>query len=203
LTLDDLRGRATVVTDPLASLAERSGTSPNQISLLSLLFAACGAIFYYLSSDDSSLLYAAAMMVLLNAVFDAVDGALARRTGRAHPRGDFLDHVIDRYADMLILGGIILGGYVSCLWGVLAVMGILLTSYMGTQAQALNLGRCYGGIMGRADRLTLILLATLASAVYSKEIMGLQILGWAVLLTAITAHITALQRLVHIWERLR
>ena len=202
MTLDDLRGRAVVVTEPLAALAERSGISPNQTSLLSLLFAAAGALAYYISAERPLALYVAALMVILNAAFDAIDGALARRTGRAHPRGDFLDHIIDRYADMFILTGIILGGYVSSILGVFAVMGVLLTSYVGTQAQALNVGRFYGGVMGRADRLTLIFLATVANAFYVKGIAGLEILGWAVVLITVASHITAIQRIVHIWKKL-
>ncbi|TRZ69288.1 MAG: CDP-alcohol phosphatidyltransferase family protein [Methanothrix sp.] len=202
MTLNDLRSKAVVVTEPLAALAERAGASPNQISLLSLVFALAAAIFYYFSPEMPLYLYAAAMMVFLNAAFDAVDGALARRTGRAQPRGDFLDHVIDRYADMLVLAGIVSAGYVSYQIGMFAVMGVLLTSYVGTEAQALKVGRYYGGVMGRADRLVLIFLVTLANAVYPQDMIGLQILGWGVVFTMITSHITALQRAVHVWRRL-
>jgi phosphatidylglycerophosphate synthase len=202
LTLDDLRSKSLAVTEPLAALAEGAGASPNLISLLSMIFALAAGAFYYFSAGDATLLGLAALMVLLNSAFDAVDGALARRTGRAEPKGDFLDHVIDRYADMAILVGIILAGYVSEAWGIFAVMGVLLTSYLGTQAQALQLGRLYGGIMGRADRLILILAATVANALYPGELGGLSILGWAVILITVASHVTALQRILLIWRRL-
>jgi phosphatidylglycerophosphate synthase len=202
LTLDDLRSKSLAATEPLAALAERAGATPNMISLLSMIFALAAGALYYLSASEVSLLYLAALMVLLNAVFDAVDGALARRTGQAEPKGDFLDHVIDRYADMAILVGIVLAGYVSEAWGIFAVMGVLLTSYLGTQAQALRLGRLYGGIMGRADRLTLILAATIANAASPGDLAGLSILGWAVVLITVASHVTALQRIVLIWKRL-
>ena len=202
MTLDDLRSKSLILTEPLAALAERAGASPNMISLLSMFFALVAGAFYYLSADEVALLYLAALMVLLNSTFDAVDGALARRTGRAEPKGDFLDHVIDRYADMAILAGIVLAGYVSEAWGIFAVMGVLLTSYLGTQAQALRLGRLYGGIMGRADRLTLILAATIANSIFPGDLAGLSILGWAVTLITVASHITALQRIVLIWRRL-
>lgn len=202
MTLDDLRSKSLAVTEPLAALAERAGATPNMISLLSMIFALAAGALYRLSAGEVSLLYLAALMVLLNAVFDAVDGALARRTGQAEPKGDFLDHVIDRYADMAILVGIVLAGYVSEAWGIFAVMGVLLTSYLGTQAQALRLGRLYGGIMGRADRLTLILAATIANAAFPGDLAGLSILGWAVVLITVASHVTALQRIVLIWKRL-
>jgi phosphatidylglycerophosphate synthase len=202
LTLNNLRGWAHTLIEPLAALAEKSGIAPNQLSLLSLIFAIIAAAFYILSASTIELLYAAALMVLLNAIFDIVDGALARRTGKANPKGDFLDHVIDRYADMFFLGGIIFAGYAPWPIGLLAVIGVFLTSYIGTQAQALHLGRYYGGMMGRADRLTLIFLATIGNAVYSNAVAGLPILGWVLAATMISSHITALQRFVHIWKRL-
>lgn len=201
MTLNEQRERASVVIDPLAALAERGGISPNQMSFISLLFAVMSAAFYYLSSQNPLLLYVAALMVLLNAAFDAIDGALARRTGQAEPRGDFLDHIIDRYADMLILMGIIMAGYVSYFWGLIAVIGVLLTSYVGTQAQALHMGRYYGGVMGRADRLSMIILATVINAVYPEPIAKIQILGWTVIAIAIMSQITALQRVVYVWKR--
>lgn len=202
MTLDDMRSKSLVVTEPLAALAEMAGASPNLLSLLSMIFALAAGFLYYLSAGEVSLLGLAALMVLLNSIFDAVDGTLARRTGQAEPKGDFLDHVIDRYADMAILVGIVLAGYVSETWGIFAVMGVLLTSYLGTQAQALQLGRLYGGIMGRADRLILIIFATIANALYPGDLAGLSILGWAVILITVASHVTALQRIFLIWRRL-
>lgn len=202
MTLDDMRSKSLVVTEPLAALAEMAGASPNLLSLLSMIFALAAGLLYYLSAGDVSLLGLAALMVLLNSAFDAIDGTLARRTGQAEPKGDFLDHVIDRYADMAILTGIVLAGYVSEAWGIFAVMGVLLTSYLGTQAQALQLGRLYGGIMGRADRLILIIFATIANALYPGDLEGLSILGWAVILITVASHATALQRIFLIWRRL-
>jgi phosphatidylglycerophosphate synthase len=202
LTLDDLRGMEKIFTEPLAALAERSGISPNQLSVLSLFFAAAASVFYYQSASKGEMLYAAALMVLGNAMLDVADGALARRMGKADPRGDFLDHVIDRYADMFFLGGIIFAGYAPWPVGLLAVIGVFLTSYIGTQAQALQLGRYYGGMMGRADRLTLIFIATVGNAVYPNPVAGLPLLGWVLVATMVSSHITALQRFFHIWEQL-
>ncbi|MDM7913264.1 MAG: CDP-alcohol phosphatidyltransferase family protein, partial [Methanotrichaceae archaeon] len=78
----------------------------------------------------------------------------------------------------------------------------MFTSYIGTQAQALQLGRYYGGIMGRADRLATIIIATTANALYPQPIAGLPILGWLVAAIMISSHVTALQRFCHIWRRL-
>ena len=47
-----------------------------------------------------------AVLIFASGVFDALDGEVARRTKRESPRGDLLDHVLDRYADIAILLGI-------------------------------------------------------------------------------------------------
>ena len=143
------------------------------------------------------------ILVVLNSIFDALDGVIARKTNRATPKGDFLDHVIDRYSDTFIICSIFFAGYVHWKIGVTAIVGVLLTSYLGTQAQALNLGRYYGGLMGRADRLVVIMIAAFANSIYPDPIAGLCILGWAVVLIAITSHITAVQRIFYIWNRLK
>ncbi len=202
MTLDELRGRSEVVAGPLAAAAEKIGLTPNQLSAISLIFAALATVFYYLSASKSWLLFVAALMVLLNSVLDLADGALARKTGKADTKGDFLDHVIDRYADMLILAGMVFAGYVPWPVGFLAAVGIMLTSYIGTQAQALQLGRYYGGIMGRADRLAATIAATIVTALYPKLVAGLPILGWLIVAIMLSSHITALQRFWYIWRRL-
>jgi phosphatidylglycerophosphate synthase len=202
LTLDEMRGRSSIIAEPMAAAAERLGISPNQLSLLSLLSAAAAALLYYLSPSEVELLYAAALMVFLNALFDLMDGALARRTGRAGLRGDFLDHVIDRYADTAIIAGIVFAGYTPWPIGLLAAVGVLLTSYIGTQAQALRLGRHYGGMMGRADRLIVIIIATVANAAYPAIIAGQPVLGWLMITIMLSSHATALQRFCYVWRRL-
>lgn len=202
MTLDGLRSKSRAIAGPIAAAAERAGITPNQLSVLSLFFAAASAVFYYLSSSRGILLYLAALMVFLAALTDMTDGALARMTDRADRKGDFLDHVIDRYADVLMLSGIIFAGYVPWPAGFLAAVGVLLTSYIGTQAQAVNFERYYGGMVGRADRLAMIIIATIANAIYAEEIGGLTLLGWLIVVIMVSSHITALQRFGYIWKRL-
>lgn len=142
---------------------------------------------------------AALVSVILNSFTDAVDGVMARKMDMQSDRGDFLDHVIDRYADTFIICGIFFAGYTNWMIGVAAITGVLITSYMGTQAQAVGGKRHYGGIMGRADRLTLIILVSAGNLAYPKEIFHMQLLGWLIVVFAIASHLTALQRFVHIW----
>ena len=71
-----------------------------------------------------------------------------------------MDHVFDRYADVAILLGIAVSTYANPFLALLALVSLLLVSYMGTQAQAVGLGRLYGGLLSRADRLVVLALVT-------------------------------------------
>lgn len=202
MTFNALRPVASKVIDPLADFFIRYEVSPDAVSIVSLICAFFAGLSFYYSPASQELTLLAGILVVFNSLFDALDGVIARKSNRATPRGDFLDHVIDRYSDVFIICSIFFAGYVSWQIGVAAIVGVLLTSYLGTQAQALNLGRYYGGIMGRADRLVVIILAAFANSVYPASIAGFTILGWAVILIAVTSHITAIQRILYIWRRL-
>lgn len=206
MTLDSLRSRFIFVTEPFVNLFDGLHISANTVSMTSLVFAGLAGIAYFLSFQSPVVLAAALILVLLNGLFDGLDGALARKNGTASKYGDFLDHVIDRYADVFMICGIFLGGYLRADLGALVIVGVLLASYLGTQAQAVGVGRVYGGIMGRADRMVLIILATCIQLVYSAEIgaYGIQftILGWALLVIGILSHVTAFQRIWHTRKQL-
>jgi len=189
------------------------GISPNFLSLLSFFFALLAGVFFFLSSNSTSLnllLILAGVFVCLNALLDGLDGLVAREIGNANKKGDFLDHVIDRYSDMFIIGGIVFGGYVSWGIGVIAIVGVLLSSYMGTQAQAVGLNRMYGGLLGRADRIVLIIGATFLMLAYPYPFpasgplssLSFSFLGWAILIFALLCNATALQRFVYTWRKL-
>ena len=130
--------------------------SPNTITWLSLIFAIMAGISVYFTYKWPYAVLIAFFFGVLNSICDLVDGDLARLTGKTSVVGDFLDHTFDRYADIAILLGMVLSPLCSTEWGVFAISGVLLVSYMGTQAQAMGAGRIYGGLLGRADRLTVL-----------------------------------------------
>ena len=202
MSLDFLRPYAKNVLAPLASILTRAGATPDAISIISLLFAAGAGLLYATSDNNGLLVLAAGGLVLLNGIADTMDGEVARHLDAASVRGDFLDHVIDRYADVFIICGIFFGGYVDWRIGVAAIVGTLLTSYLGTQAQAVDIGRYYGGILGRADRLVIVILASVLYFANPDEIYGFTSLGWSLVIIAIASNLTTLQRFVHIWKRL-
>ncbi|AYK15386.1 MAG: CDP-alcohol phosphatidyltransferase family protein [Methanosarcina flavescens] len=202
MTFNTLRPFASKVIEPLAEFFVRYEVSPNTVSIASLICAFFAGLSFYYSPASREFVLLAGFLVIFNSIFDALDGVIARKANRATPRGDFLDHVIDRYSDVFIICSIFFADYVPWQVGVVAIVGVQLTSYLGTQAQALNLGRYYGGIMGRADRLVVVILAAFGNFAFSSPIAGFPILGWAVILIAVTSHITAIQRILYIWKKL-
>lgn len=189
MTLDIFRGRVGRILNPLAWTLYRHGVSANQLSLLSLISAiVAGAAFCV------NVLPVAIVTIAFNALFDALDGCLARSSKSESKQGDLIDHVCDRYSDIFIFGGIAIGGYVAWQIGLLAIVGVLMTSYLGTQAQALGVGRDYRGLLGRADRLVLVFFVTLLSLGVPETIIWFPLLGWMMVFVAIVSNITALQR---------
>ena len=145
---------------------------------------------------------AGAILVFLNGWLDLVDGALARREGIASDGGDFLDHVLDRYADIVVIAGFTVGVDAYAL-GFLAVTGVLMTSYLGTQIQAVGIGREYGGLVGRADRLALMGVVGGVAAIHAAPIVaGLSVVELLLAVLAVVGHLTALQRFRGAWADL-
>jgi len=118
-------------------------------------------------------------------------------------KGDFLDHVVDRYADIFIITGIFAGGFAPWPIGVFALTGVLMVSYLGTQAQAIGVGRYYGGVLGRADRLFLLIIAGLLNILIPAGVYGLPYLGWLLVIFGAIGHFTAAQRFVFVWKEIK
>ena len=179
--------------------------NPNFLSLMSLIFAFLACVFFYFSSPAFELknfyICFAALFVFLNGFFDAIDGKVAKITGKISVKGDFIDHTFDRFSDVLILSGLALSPWCRDQYfiGLIAVAGMLLTSYMGTQSQAVGAKRNYSGFLGRADRLVLLIIAPVLQHIllyiYSFDLLfDNSLLTWILVYFAIMGIITAVQR---------
>jgi len=198
MTLDKFRPLANRMLTPFVSAADSLGLSPNGVSVLSLAVAGAAAAAFV--AGEPQWYAVGGLLVLLNGWLDLVDGALARRQNVASDGGDLLDHVIDRYADLIIIGGLAAGIERFAL-GFVAVTGVLMTSYLGTQIQAVGLGRAYGGLVGRADRLVLITITGLVAAVVTGPVIaGYGVVALLLAFFAVVGHLTALQRFWGAWS---
>jgi archaetidylinositol phosphate synthase len=187
---------------PFVSLSTRLGVTPDAVSVVAFVLAGGASAAFYLGGADPVWYLAGAVLVFLNGWLDLLDGALARELGTDSKAGDLLDHVLDRYADIVVIAGVAAGVDRYAL-GLAAVTGVLMTSYLGTQAQAVGLDRVYGGLLGRADRLALIGVTGVVAAVVSATVGGLSVVGWLLVVFAIVGHLTALQRFYDAWVALR
>ncbi len=192
--------------DPVLSyVARRLVMIPaDVISWIALLCAVGAGAFFYFSTPDSELttyfLFIASFFIFLNGLFDAVDGKIAKLTKTASKKGDFLDHALDRYADVCIVGGLAMSAWCDVRIGFFAIVGMLLTSYMGTQAQAVGYKRMYAGLLGRADRLVLLMIAPIIQhmLLHLNIMLPLQftLLEWVMIYLAIAGNLTAVQRFI-------
>ena len=199
MVADDYRDFGTKILTPLA---KRIPIGPMGISFLSLLTAiGAGYSFYMADLTNTNWLLIGALMVFLTAILDALDGMVARMREISSRRGDLIDHTLDRVADIIIMGGIALGPLVEITVGFAAIIGILMLSYMGTQAQAVGAGREYAGLLGRADRLVVMVMVPIIQ--YFSE--GYQDWNYMTLMCyvfAIVCTLSAFYRFKKIWTEL-
>lgn len=199
MTLHDQRGRFERGLSPVVDWCAKHDVDPNRLTLLGFLVTVAAALAYYVAVPATAwLLLVGAALLTVGATLDSVDGLLARATGQASALGDYLDHAFDRFADVVVLLGFTFSTWVPVEVGLLAIVGTLLTSYMGTQAQAVGVGRDYGGLMGRADRLVILSVAPAIEPVLQWTAWtlpwGLNMPYLALAWIAIAGNITALQR---------
>jgi len=181
----------------------RSGLSPNFLTLLGLLLSCVTAIVI-----AQGLLFVGGLLVLFAGIFDMFDGALARARNAATIFGAFFDSTLDRYSESIILFGLLWyalhtpamhdrlwpfpneqSWMISLLY--IAVVGSLMVSYAKARAEGLGL-ECKTGLLARPERVVILAIGLITGT-------GI----WAVLLLAIFANVTTVERIAFIWRATR
>ncbi len=202
MTVERLRPIAEGILDPLVSVCRRLGLGPNLISVLGFVVALGAGGAFAMAASTSRWYLVGALFVALSGFLDVLDGQLARELEATSSAGDVLDHTLDRYADIVLVGGIA-AGLSAYLLGFLAITGVLLTSYLGTQAQAAGYGRMYAGLLGRADRLVLIAFGAGIMTITQTTVGSFTPIEWVLVILALVGHLTAIQRFYLLWRDLR
>lgn len=192
--LTKLKARVQLWMTAEAKLAHNVGLTPNQISVIGILLAVLAAVSYWQWQHTTVLLIGAPLLLLASGFCDALDGALARIYGRTTIFGGFLDSLLDRYADAMVLSGITLGGLCDPLAGLIAVVGSLVVSYARARAEAAGVKMETVGIAERAERMIMLVAASFLSIIW------LEALGWSVIVLAIITNVTVLQRAIYVWR---
>ncbi len=158
-------------------------------SILGFIIAILAFLLFY-----HNFILLPAVLVLFNGFLDMIDGYIARKTGKSSKLGDLIDHTLDRLSDVFIMIGLTQSIYVADHLGYIATITMLLVSYMGTQAQALGVGRVYAGLLGRADRIVLIFIGCIIQKLFTGKIYGITILDILMLYFIVAGAITFIQR---------
>jgi CDP-diacylglycerol--glycerol-3-phosphate 3-phosphatidyltransferase len=138
----------------------------------------------------------AALLIILSGIFDLIDGVVARKLGKVTVFGGFLDSVLDRYSDLLLLLSLLIyylknANTTLVILTAVVSIGTALIPYVRARAEAANI-QCNTGLMERAERI--ILLAAGALLGWMEPIL------W---ILAVLTHFTVLQRIYHIWKKIR
>lgn len=175
---------------PVGQGLRRIGLTADQLTAFGLLVSVAASV-----AIANGALRGGTLLLLATAVPDALDGAVAKASGTASPRGAFFDSVADRVTDVMLLGGV--SWFLTSRYGgqagmvALAVIGAsALVSYQRAKAEALGF-EAKGGLMERAERLILLGFGLLFDSLLVPVL-------WIML--ALTLF-TAGQRFVKVWRQ--
>ena len=178
--------------DPIGlALYRRLHLRPNHLTLIGL-----GVSLLAATAFCAARIRTAGVLLILAGLCDFFDGSLARASGQVSAFGAFLDSVIDRYSDLVVLLGIVvLYAQASHTRGAIVAMAGLIGSMMVsyTKARAESIGvRCTVGMMERPERMICLIAGAL-----------LHLLEPALWLLAVLSNLTALQRIAFTWRATR
>lgn len=186
-----LRSWARSIAEGLVVPLARRGVTPNAVTVIGFIFN-----LFTAGVLATGHLSAGGALLFLSGTFDMLDGALARVTKRQSKFGAFLDSLLDRYSEAIILLALIfvftLHGNTPAVLLVYAVaVGSILISYARARAEGLGLD----GAVGIAPRPERVLILGLGLLFTNQTTIA------ALIVLALLTHITALQRLYHVWRQ--
>jgi phosphatidylglycerophosphate synthase len=175
---------------PLGPIVKQIPLSPNILTVIGFLITVIAALIIPVN------LRLGGIFILFGGIFDMLDGISARTNGTTTKFGAFLDSVLDRYSDAFLFLSIAWflaaqGNHTGAFLSLGTLVGAFLISY--TRARAEGLGEsCHTGIMERPERIILLIFGTLTGLIVPVL--------WVML---VLTHITVLQRIYYVWNRMR
>jgi len=179
---------------PLGAALRKTKLTPDHLTVVGLLVGASAAV-----AVGSGRLILGLVLVILAALPDLLDGALAKASETSSQRGAFFDSTIDRVTDALLLGGIAYyfadtkDPRLAVLpYAVMATASVV--SYQRAKAESLGL-EAKGGLMERAERIVVLCVGLLLETFVDDALVWIL---WGMLLLI---SITAVQRFVKVWKQ--
>ena len=186
-TLTDLlRVRLKGVLDPIGAALNRLGITPNALTLSGLVGTSIGAYFLFQGK-----MTVGGIILLAMGPIDALDGTMARLRGEPSNFGAFVDSVTDRYSELVIYLGLLFyylqeGDWLTAGVVYLAAAGSVLVSYVRSRAETLGY-EAKVGVLTRLERYVVLA----PSLFFNIPKVGL-------LIVAVLANFTAIQRIIHV-----
>lgn len=187
------------IVNPIGQALEAMHIHPHAVTVAGLLFSFVSGFLFW-----KGYFALGGLALIISGACDVLDGRLARNTKQMSPFGALFDSTVDRYSEIAVFMG--LAAYFDSIYItlliILAIAGSLLTSYARARAEGLDI-ECKIGLMQRPERITFIATAAILGSLIDNAI------GWefftmklALLLVAILANITVIQRVVHVRNKL-
>ena len=186
---DAIRTKVTHVFNPLAVGLGNMGISPNLLTILGFLFSI--AVGILLAEGH---FFWGGVFLIFTSLFDGLDGLVARASGKDGKFGAHLDSSLDRYSEGVVFLGLLIfyskaGSVLDTVLIFVALLASLMVSYTKARAEGLGL-ECKVGLLSRLERLVILILGLTLNQV--------RLALWAI---AILANLTAVQRMIHVWQQ--
>jgi phosphatidylglycerophosphate synthase len=193
------RGKAWVNT--FTNLLLKTGITPNQISVLSVLFGFLGASAFFYSGHSNWLFLAAAVFIQLRLIANMMDGLVATEGKRGTANGQLYNEVPDRLTDVLFLAsaGYATGQPAGIAFGWAASCGALMTAYIRLHGAAITEGaHDFSGPCAKPQRMFLLTVSALLTAIFANP----QVLKIGLALIMIGTYYTFARRAVRLSQQL-
>lgn len=221
-----VRARVRSGVEPIARLFGRVGLTPNALTLIGFGIAVVAAGF---AANQAWLV--AGLLVALGAVFDLLDGALARATNQVSRLGAFMDSTFDRGGEAVVFIGVAVGllaarpvtddrafyglHFVPHDLGVLLAVVAMATSFMVsyTRAKSESLGFSSGtgmaniGLAPREVRLVILSFGLIVAGLHPVYSLSFGETSWwwilvsALALITLLSSVTTIQRILFVYRQ--
>jgi len=209
MNITALRPRFAKYLEPVADIFVRCHVTPNQISVLALLAGIAAAYLFFQKHFALG-----SILLIVSAIFDLIDGSVARKTNSHTDFGAVFDWIVDKYVDGLVLLGIGLSGtaiisqYIAVPpladFGIaaFAIIGSLMNTFIKPVVYA-EIGykeKVQGkiddplegvGFFGRPETMLFLIIGGIIGYI-----------GIAVVIIALCTNLSAIQRIVYLYKTL-
>ena len=158
--------------DPVLAWLERAGVRPDVLTLGAIPVGAIAGIAILASPTAPLVLVLVPLAAAARLILNLLDGALARRTGMIHAKGELFNEVGDRLADVLMLAPVafVPGAHQATV--LLGVTMAVLASFTSVATKAAGGTRSYRGILSKPGRMVLLSVTAIAVIVVGPAAWG-------------------------------